>query len=468
MPTSKKNITFDKLDKMSTISGAVLHFVGIGGISMAALAELAIVSGAKVFGSDRDLGERTSHLVTLGAHIYAGHSRENLHDDVDLIIYSSAISEDNPELLAAADLGIPVVTRARFMGAIMAEYGARIGISGTHGKSTATAMLDAIFTHAKKNPTTLSGEDLPGLASSLRVGGKDTMIYEACEYKEAFSMFSPTVAVALNMEMDHVDYYKDEKSLKNAFARALSRASDFVLINEDDENLFKIKKKISSRIITFGANETSDYRYEILSFAPVGYTFSIKKNGKILGIFRLPILGAFNVVNAAASVIVALELGISAAVIADALKNFHGIKRRLQHVGEHHARPVIYDYAHHPTEIRASINTVKMAYPGEVTVIFKPHTYSRTEYFWRDFRFALELADHIVITDVYPAREDAIPGVTAENLAKSIGPRAIYAKESEILTAVDLHTYGTIIVMGAGDLEDVKDRLIRGHEAEEQ
>ena len=376
-------------------------------------------------------------------------------------LYSSAISEANPELVRAEELGIPVVSRARFMGALMLEYKHRIGVSGTHGKSTTTAMIDAIFTLAGRNPTTLAGEDIPDVGSPLRVGEKDHLIYEACEYKDAFQMFLPSIAVALNMEMDHVDYYKDEKSLKSSFARAMSRATDFALINEDDDNLFRIKKKISTRVITFGANESSDYRYNIVSFGDNSYTFSITKLGKTVGIFKVSLMGAFNIINACAAAIVALECGISANIIAEALKNFGGVKRRLERVGAYLGRAVIYDYAHHPTEVSSSINTIRMAYPGEVTVIFRPHTFSRTEYFWREFRQALALADHVVITDIYPARENPIPGVTSENLAKAIGSKAIYAKDSEIVDAVNLHTHGTIIVMGAGDLEDVKNRLIR-------
>lgn len=431
---------------------------------MASIAELSILSGAKVSGSDRHLGERTHHLSSIGAKVDAGHSRENITPDMDFVVYSSAIPEDNPELIRAGELGIPTLTRAGFLGGLMADYSRKIGVSGTHGKSTVTAMLDAIFTLAGQNPTTLAGEDLPGTDSSLRVGGKENLIYEACEYKESFKMFTPSIAVALNMEMDHVDYYKDEKSLKTAFATALSRATDFALVNEDDENLFRIKKKITTRLITFGSNESADYCYSIISFADRGYTFSLRKKGRTLGIFRLPMLGAFNVVNATAAAIVALECGIKIQVIADALKNFGGIKRRLQHVGTHHGRDVIYDYAHHPTEIRASINTIKMAYPGELTVVFKPHTYSRTQYFWRDFRSALELADYIILTDIYPAREEPIFGVTSENLAKAIGQRAIYVPDRQVIETIDLHTYGTIIVMGAGDLSEIKDDLIRSEE----
>ena len=461
MPNKKNGVPFDKIDRVFNVSGSGIHFVGVGGVSMSSLARLSILAGARVSGSDRDLGEHTHILATMGAHIHAGHSPDNIPENTDLVVYSSAISEANPELVRAEELGIPVVSRARFMGALMLEYKHRIGVSGTHGKSTTTAMIDAIFTLAGRNPTTLAGEDIPDVGSPLRVGEKDHLIYEACEYKDAFQMFLPSIAVALNMEMDHVDYYKDEKSLKSSFARAMSRATDFALINEDDDNLFRIKKKISTRVITFGANESSDYRYNIVSFGDNSYTFSITKLGKTVGIFKVSLMGAFNIINACAAAIVALECGISANIIAEALKNFGGVKRRLERVGAYLGRVVIYDYAHHPTEVSCSINTIRMAYPGEVTVIFRPHTFSRTEYFWREFRQALALADHVVITDIYPARENPIPGVTSENLAKAIGSKAIYAKDSEIVDTVNLHTHGTIIVMGAGDLEDVKNRLIR-------
>lgn len=467
MPNNKKSAPFDKNEQAFSMEGKKLHFVGIGGVSTSSLAALAILSGAQVSGSDRNLGDRTYALAKMGATVSAGHSKENLPADADLVIYSGAIAKNNPELTFAKEIGIPAVTRSSFLGALMVDYGCRIGISGTHGKSTTTAILDAIFTLAGKNPTTLAGENLPGTASSLRVGGKGTMIYEACEYQDAFKMFFPTIAIALNLEMDHVDYFKDEKSIKASFAAALSKATDFVLLNEDDENLFKIKKKITSRLITFSSKEESDYSYSIISFSDEGYSFSVKRKGKVLGVFTLNVLGAFNVVNAVAAAIVAIECGIQISVIEKALRSFRGIKRRLERVGTHYGREVIYDYAHHPTEIAASIDTVKMAYPGEVTVIFKPHTFSRTEYFWREFRSALDLADYVVLADIYPAREEPIAGVTSENLAKAIGPKAIYCPDREIITAVDLHTYGAIIVMGAGDLEDVKERLIKHSESSE-
>ena len=461
MPNNKKGSLYDKNEQAFSMAEKKLHFVGIGGVSTSSLAALAILSGAHVSGSDRNLGDRTYALAKMGAIISAGHSKENLPTDADLVIYSGAISKDNPELAFAKEVGIPAVTRASFLGALMPAYDCRIGISGTHGKSTTTAMLDAIFTLAGENPTTLAGENLPDTGSSLRVGGNGTMIYEACEYQDAFKMFCPTIAVALNLEMDHVDYYKDEKSIKASFAAALSKATDFVLLNEDDENLFKIKKKITSRIITFSSKEESDYSYSIISFSDEGYSFSIKRKGRVLGVFTMNVLGAFNVLNAVAAAIVAIEREIQISIIAKALKSFRGIKRRLERVGTHYGREVIYDYAHHPTEIAASIDTVKMAYPGEVTVIFRPHTYSRTEYFWREFRASLDLADHVILTDIYPAREEPIEGVTSENLAKAIGPKAIYCHDREVVSAVDIHTYGAIIVMGAGDLEDVKDRLIK-------
>ncbi len=468
MPNRKIGLPFDRIDKIFNIDGCRIHFVGVNGVSMYSLARLAMLSGAHVSGSDRDIGEHARSLASLGAEIHAGHSAEQINEGIDMVVYSSAISEDNIELIRARELEIPTLTRARFMGSLMMSYGKKIGVSGTHGKSTTTAMLDAIFTKAGKNQTTLAGEDIPGIDSPLRVGSNDYLIYEACEYKDAFQMFNPSIAVALNMEMDHVDYYKDEHQLRNSFAKALSRATDFVLLNEDDENLFKIKTKITSRVITFGTNEKCDYRYSISSFGDTSHTFSISKNGRRIGIFRLSVMGAFNVINACAAAIVALECGISVKVIEEALKQFSGVKRRLELVGMHLGRPVIYDYAHHPTEIRASINTVRLNYQDKVTVVFKPHTYTRTQHFWRQFRLALELADYIVITDIYPARENPIPGVTSENLVKAIGAKAVYARDVDVPEIVDLYTHGAIIVMGAGDLRDVKERLVKSNsEAED-
>lgn len=436
---------------------ARLHFVGVGGVSMYSLARLAAEAGATVSGSDREESERTHNLSSLGAKIFIGHSPENA-DGASLVIYSQAISNDNPELISAREKGIPTLSRAEYMGIIMRGYAKRIGVSGSHGKSTVTAMLDAIFTHAGLNPTVLSGAELPS-GEPFRFGSADYLIYEACEYKDSFLSFCPTVSVGLNMELDHTDYFSDIDALKRSFAKALGRAGDFSLICHDDENLRSILPKIKTRAVTFGHTEGSQYRYEILSFLDGGFEFTLKKFDNVLGIFRLNLPGVFNISNAAAAITLALEYGIELSKIQEAIANFSGIKRRLERIGRRFGRDIYYDYAHHPTEIAASITALKTLTASPLTVIFKPHTYTRTKDLWHNLRSSLSLADYLILLDIYPAREEPIENVTSERLAGEI-PGAIYCRDEDVIRALDLRTGGAVVLMGAGDVEKIKMQIL--------
>ena len=425
---------------------------------MYSLARLSLLGGATVSGSDRVESRRTIDLSLLGAEINIGHRADNVKG-ASLVVYSHAISADNVEILAARKLDIPSVSRDRFLGAIMTEYSCRIGVSGSHGKSTTVAMLDMIFSRSGTNPTVLSGADLP-IGEPFRSGSHGVMIYEACEYKDSFLRFSPSIAIGLNLELDHTDYFNDVDSLKNSFLRALGKAERFVLINGDDENLSAIKDRIACPVITFGSGDRNDYSYSFVSFFDGGFEFSLSKFGSVIGNFKLHIPGAFNVNNAVSAIICALEYGIDIDTIIEAIEDFKGISGRLEYIGERLGRAVYYDYAHHPTEIRASINALKIHTNDQLTVIFKPHTYTRTASLWDDFCSSLSLADHILLTDIYPAREEPIDGITSERLAEQIGDKAIYCPDDDLLTALDLYTKGTIVLMGAGDLEKIRNNVI--------
>jgi len=424
---------------------------------MYSLAIMTVRRGIRVTGSDVATSEHTERLSAEGAKIYKGHSSENV-SSVTLVVYTSAVARDNPELAAAQQQGIPTVTRAEYMGALMINYKSRIGVSGSHGKSTTVAMLDAIFTQAMCEPTVLSGADLP-YGKPYRLGGDNLLLYEACEYKDAFHSFSPTVAVALNLELDHTDYFDGIKALKTSFVKALAKAK-LAVINGDDGNLESVRARLKNRVVTFGQGERVDYKYSIVSFKERGYEVAVYKFGSEIIRFNLNMVGTFNVQNAVAATVTAIEYGINTEVIATAISGFSGIPRRLERVGERYGRAVYYDYAHHPTEIRCTINALKLATHDLVTVVFKPHTYTRTKSLWDDFILALSLADYVIITDIYGAREEPIDGISAERLAASIGSRAIYSADSAVPAVVDLQTHGTVIVMGAGDLERVKRELI--------
>lgn len=460
---NKKNnaeniVSFERIRKISESRESRIHFVGIGGVSMYSLARLAMLGGARVSGSDREESERTRELASLGIDVRIGHSAENV-DGASLVVYTHAISSDNVERVTASSLGIPVITRAEYMGALMLGYKNRIGVSGSHGKSTTVSMLDAIFTAAGADPTVLSGAELP-VGEPLKVGSDSLMIYEACEYKDSFLRFAPTIAVGLNLELDHTDYFEDIGAMKDSFRKALSKATSFSVINGDDENFRPIIPTVRNKVITYGVGERNKYRYSITSFKEGGFGFTISLFGEPIENFELNIPGVYNVGNAVAAIVVALEFGIDSKTIAEAIASYRGIPRRLEYVGDRFGRRVFYDYAHHPTEMRASINAVKMYTHDLVTVVFKPHTYTRTKRLWEDFRMALSLADHVILTDIYPAREEPIEGITSERMAIEVGERATYCTDDSVVATLDLKTHGVIIVMGAGDLENIKNEIL--------
>ena len=455
---SKEKISFDLLCRIAESSTSTVHFVGVGGVSMYALARLTMLLGAKITGSDRESNERTKELVLLGARVSIGHFPENVNG-ANLVVYTHAIQEDNQELSAALKLGIPIVSRAEYMGALMTKYQARIGVSGSHGKSSTVAMLEAIFSYAQCSPTVLSGADLP-VGEPVKIGSRSLMIYEACEYRDSFLKFSPTISVGLNLELDHTDYFESLDDIKSSFAKALGKATRFSVISGDDQNLKRIVKNLKTRVVSFGSGENNDYRYSITSFKERGFEFTISRFGNVIGSFEINIPGVFNVHNATAAIVTSLEYGLDVNSIAEAIRLYRGIPRRLENIGRRYGREVYYDYAHHPTEIAASINALKELTHEPVTVVFKPHTFSRTKSLWKEFRDSLSIADYVILTDIYPAREECIEGITSERLAEEIGHTAIYCGDSDAVKNVDNYTRGTIVLMGAGDLERVKKEIL--------
>ena len=413
--------------------------------------------GAIVSGSDREFSHRTDSLAKLGAEIFKGHSEHNF-DRADLVVFSHAIDENNPELVAARKRLIPTITRADLLGCIMLDYKRRIGVCGSHGKSTTVAMLDAIFSRAGCEPTTLCGADLP-FGSPIRKGKRDIMIYEACEYRDSFLRFLPTISLGLNLEMDHPDYFKSLDHLKTSFAKAIGKAADRRIIFGDDQNLWEIKQKIKQNVITFGFSEKNDYRYSITSYRSGGSSILLSRHGQDVQSFDLNIPGSFNISNAAAAITIALEYGLDVNKVSAAISDFSGIDRRLQYIGEFYGRAVYYDYAHHPTEISAAINALRSFALGRLCVVFKPHTYSRTAALWNDFCASLSLADDLIITDIYAAREEKIDGITAENLARSIDG-AIYLQDDLVAEKIRRTNCQSVVLMGAGDMEGIKNSLL--------
>lgn len=448
---------YEKIRRMLYDKAARLHFVGIGGVSMSSLARLAMKRGVSVSGSDREQSSHTRTLSESGAKVFIGHDSQYV-PGADLVVHSHAIDDDNPELAEARRLSIPVITRADLLAAMMLDYKGRIGVCGSHGKSTTVAMLDAIFSRAGCEPTTLSGAELP-FGDPMRYGEGDLLIYEACEYRDSFLRFYPTISVGLNLEMDHPDYFRSINQLKTSFAKALGRASKLAVISGDDPNLRDIKEKIRQKTTTFGFCEWNDYRYFVTSLGRGACSFTLTRFGQKVGEFKLNIPGSFNLSNAAAAITVALEYGLDPTAVAEAIADFRGIPRRLERIGDFCGREVYYDYAHHPTEIFSAINALKSVVRGRLCVVFKPHTYSRTAALWEDFCSALSLADELIVTDIYPAREEPIDGISSENLADSIG-RAVYLPDDRVAEKIKQINCKAVVLMGAGDMESIKNSLL--------
>ena len=453
---SKNNSSFgiDNVLKIITEDGGRVHFLGVGGVSMASLYCLSRHFGIKCSGSDSASGEYVRLLLLADEDVFVG-ERESLPQDTCLLVYTLAIDENNSELLYAQRHGIPTVSRAEYMAALMSCYGERIGVSGTHGKSTVTAMLASIFEMGGKNPTVLSGARLK-TGAPLLIGGLDYMIFEACEYKDSFLHFSPTLSVFLNLEYDHADYFENIEALESSFLSAIKKCS-VAVINFDDPRLSRLARESGKPYVSFSRCEGCDYSYREEALTDTLMRIELSHRGVMLGEILLPMRGAFNAENAVAAATAALTLGISFSDVREALSSFRGIPRRLERVGNFLGREVYYDYAHHPSEIREGIRAIRGNVGKCVTVIFGPHTYSRTKALWNDFIGALSEADYVVLTEIYAARERVDPDVSVEALADLVGG-GVSRNREEILRSIK-DTKGDIIIMGAADMNWVLEAL---------
>lgn len=438
---------------------AKIHFVGVGGVGMYPLFRLTAALGYSVSGSDAEYSRFLKNAHDDGLAVYKSHSEENVIG-ANLVVYSLAISEDNPEILFAEKNEVPCISRAEYFGYLMLKYKTRIGVSGSHGKSTVTAMLDAILKETCASHTTVIGAKLPDTSAPYRIGSGQTLVFEACEYKDSFLYLNPTISVFTNLELDHVDYFKNLDQIKKSFLKAMERA-EVSIVNADDVNLMEIAQQAGGRVVTFGRSAGADCRVLIANVKNAKYKLKFTYNKKRLFEITLAVPGEHNVLNACAACAAAVVLGIDTDAIKRALCAFCGIERRLEVIGSYKGATVYYDYAHHPTEIECSVKTVREMTKGKITVIFKPHTYSRTAGFMREFADALSLADKVLLTEISAIREDKIFGVTSEILASYIGECAEFIDEENIVKKLKDMENGAIIVMGAANLDSVKEKIIK-------
>ena len=444
-----------------------IFFVGIGGISMSSLAHISHEQGYEVGGSDRSESALTRMLESEGVKISYSHDEKNV-EGYDLLVYTVAISEDNPEYKAARELGIPVVSRADYLGYIMCKYKHRIGISGAHGKSTCTSMLAHTFIHANADPTVVSGAVLDEMGGAYRVGGADSFIFEACEYMDNFLSFYPSISVILNVEYDHSDYFPSINETYRSFcsfADLSAKAEGGVCIyNRDDEKTCIAVKDTSARLVSFGIDSDADYTARNIEYTEGHAHFDIFCRGELACHVDLTVAGKHNIYNALAAFAVCDICSLDRDLAAEGIGSFGGCKRRMEYKGKVSEAELYEDYAHHPTELRASIHSARDFSQKKVLAVFQPHTYSRTSELYADFVSALREADEVVMADIYSARETNTYGVSSEKLATDIGDTATYLDSFEkvceyVRERADKDTI--VLIMGAGDISKVSDMLVK-------
>ncbi len=447
-----------------------IYFIGIGGISMSGLAEILLSEDFTVSGSDRAPSGLTRMLEDRGVKVFYGQKEENLTKDIDLVVYTAAIKSDNPELLAAKKLNIPTLTRAELLGQMMKNYETPVAVSGTHGKTTTTSMISQILLSAKADPTLSIGGIYQPIGGNIRVGASGLFVTEACEYTNSFLSFYPKIGIILNIEEDHLDFFKDLADIRNSFHRfaGLLPADGALIINGDIERYEELTEGLSCRVITYGLSSGLDYTASQISYDEAGFPsfiLSCRDGGERK--FSLRVHGDHNILNALAAIALSDLLGISDEVIRTGLTAFTGTDRRFEYKGQVNGVNIIDDYAHHPTEIRATLNAAAQYPHRRLWCVFQPHTYTRTKAFMEEFASALSLADEIVLADIYAAREKDTLGISSETLQekiRSLGHSCHYFptfEEIENYLLKNCTKDDLLITMGAGDVVKVGENLLQ-------
>lgn len=447
-----------------------IHMIGIGGVSMSGIAAILKNWGFIVSGSDCAESENTLKLKELGIPVTIGNNIEDIKDS-DIIVYSAAIKDDNPEMVEAQKLNIPTIERADFLGELTRCYKDTICISGTHGKTTTTSMVSLCFLEALKDPSIQVGAFLKQIDGNYKVGNSEHFVIEACEYVESFLKFSPKAEIILNIDNDHLDYFKNFENIKNAFIKYVKLLPNdgILVLNGDDSNCLDLSKYTNCKSITYGINnKTVDFYATNITFNTDGFAkFEVFNNEKNLGIIELSVPGIHNVSNALAAISLSIMYGINFEDIKSALSKFTGAHRRFEYKGKIDNKASVYDdYGHHPTEIMATINALKNKEYNKSWVIFQPHTYSRTKNLLDDFANALINFDNIIVLDIYAAREKNTYGITSEDLVnriKCIGKDSKYIPDfNDCVKYVkdNIQKDDILITLGAGTVTQIGPMLI--------
>ncbi len=445
-------MTFRKIDNV--------YFVGIGGIGMSGIAELLLNLGFKVSGSDMNQNDNVVRLKSLGVDVKIGHDPANL-TNADVLVYSSAVPLENPEIIKARQKGIPVIRRAEMLGELINVKETSIAVGGTHGKTTTSSMIGALLSHAKMDPTLVVGGLVQNLDTNSKLGSGDIIVVEADEFDRSFLAMKPTIGIITNIELEHTDCYEDLADLQNAFIQFCQSVPFYgeVIVCADSPAVQEILPKIERPMTTYGRSRDAAYRAENLRFHENSSTYTVFRAEENMGDIQLNVPGEHNVLNSLATVVLGLEMGLSFNTIQGGIASYQGVRRRFDIKGVHQDVMVVDDYAHHPTEVEATLKAAKAGWDRRIVAVFQPHLFTRTQAFFREFATALQIADIVVITDIYPAREKAIPGITAklvfDECYKKMNNNCFFVPDlDDLQTKLDevVQPNDMIITLGAGSI----------------
>ena len=440
------------------------YLIGIGGVSMAPLAEILAGMGLSISGSDMQESEKVAELRERGIRVNIGHRAENILPEYDFVVRTAAVHDENPEIVAARERSIPVFERAQAWGALMRGYKNALCIAGTHGKTTTTSMCTHILMAAERDPTVMIGGTLPLLHAGHRVGAGDTIVMEACEYYNSFHAFSPTVAVILNIEADHLDFFKDLEDVKASFRKFASLVPEngYIIANAEDKNTMDALAPLGRDIFTFGLNKGADvYAANIVQHG-AETEFDVIYCEEVFTHVSLRVPGIHNVKNALAASAAAICLGCSPAAIRYGLAGFSGANRRFEFKGKYNGADVYDDYAHHPGELKALLDAIETLGYKRTIVVFQPHTYSRTQALFSDFVEQLRRPDVCYLAEIYAAREKNTIGISSADIARELPNGIFFADNAELeKTLRATASPGDIILtVGAGDVYKIGERLV--------
>lgn len=441
------------------------HLIGVGGVSMSSLAEVLQGMGITITGSDMNDNQNVKGVRSHGIQVFIGHRAENIGEDVEFVVRTAAVHDDNPEIMAARERGIPVFERTQAWGAISRDYNNALCISGTHGKTTTTSMCTHILMAADKDPTVMIGGTLPLLNAGHRVGHGNTIVMEACEYYNSFLSFHPTVAVVLNIEEDHLDFFKDIEDIKSSFRQFASRVPEdgCIVANADDKDTMEAVKGIDRKVITFGMTPDADVYARNIRYIDTNSEFDIMYKGKLFTDVTLHVPGIHNVRNALASTAACICLGARPLAVKYGLAGFNGAGRRFEFKGKFNGAEVYDDYAHHPGELKALLDTVESLNYQRVILAFQPHTYSRTAALFDDFVEQLKRPDVLMLAEIFAAREKNTIGISSADLADKVENSFYYPTFDELEAALRISARpgDIILTVGAGDIYKVGESLVK-------